>query len=77
MLQDTVRGAEMLRRRLERRHPKDDLALDAQHLPARRQHSRVRALAHERLHRGGRDVDHVLAVVEHQQDLLVAECPGN
>ena len=58
---------------LERAHGNDALAGHAEHLAARRQHDRVGTrLEQPPGHRGGR-VEHVLAIVEHQQRRLGRE----
>jgi hypothetical protein len=58
------------RQRWNRPH---DLGGDSKGLPARRQHLHVRAPAQDELDELTRGVEHVLAVVEHEQDLLRRE----
>ena len=71
--EDVVRVLDALRRHIERRDPVDVLAGDAQRLAAGRQTARAGAGAQQRLGHAGRRLDHVLAVVEDQQELLGAD----
>ena len=66
-----------LRRHLERRHAIDVLARRAQRLAAGREDARVRTGAQQRLGHARRRLDHVLAVVEHEQELLAAQRRGH
>ena len=60
----------------QRRHGPDDLAADAQPLTAGRQEPQARATTQQTLgHLGGR-ADHVLAVVEHHHQVVVADHLG-
>ncbi len=57
----------------QRRHRPDLLAADSQHLPAGRQHRDPGAVRDDRLGQPGGVVEHVLAVVQHQQQLPPAQ----
>ena len=59
-----------LRGHLKREHPVDVLPRRAQRLAAGRQHSRVRIGAQQRRGHAGRRLDHVLAIVQHDQETL-------
>ena len=64
------------RRRLGNRERADGpqlLAVDAEPLPAGRQHAHVLAAAEDRVGEVGGDVEHMLAVVEHDQAVASAE----
>ena len=54
----------------QRRHPVDRLAGDGQRLPAGRDHMRFRAPPQDRLGDLGAAADQVLAVIQHDQDVL-------
>src|SRR5580658_3911366 len=54
---------------IERVQPVNVLAFDAQHLSARRQYVCMGCLADKAFGQRCHDVDHVLATVEHQEDL--------
>ena len=61
------------RGRLERRHAQDALALRPQRLPAGRQQADTRGGPQQLLREEGRSVGEVLAIVEHDQDLALAQ----
>ena len=58
----------------ERRHRVDDLAVDPQQLPAGDEQAQVRTGPQQR-RQLDRRLDHLLQVVEHEQELLVADVP--
>jgi hypothetical protein len=65
--QHLVRIFGPLGRHIEAWHPIDVLPLGAQGLTAGCQHAHRRRAAHETLSRGGRGLDDVFAIVEHDQ----------
>ena len=60
-------------RRVERRHPPRHLAGDAHRLATRRQHAQARARVQQRLDHPGRRVEHLLAVVDDEQRVEIAQ----
>ena len=73
VLQQVLRVPAALRRHGERRHPVKALTLCSQRLAARRQHARRRVGAEQCLGHARRGADEMLAIVEHQQELLRGE----
>ena len=71
--QRVLRVLAALRRDGKRRHPVKPLALCSQRLAARRHHPRCRVGAKQCLGHARRGVDEMLAIVEHQQELLRGE----
>ena len=69
-------GRIVLRRRAQRGHGAEHLAVDAQALPAGGHHRHVRASRHHRLDQRRHRFEDVLAVVEQQDHLEVAEHRG-
>ena len=59
--------ASLVRRHLECLYAIDLLAVDAQRFPTGREHARCRVSADDCLRESRRRVDHMLAIVEHQQ----------
>ena len=57
----------------ERRNRPHDLGRDAERLAARRQHAHIGAPPQDELHQLAGRVEHVLAVVEHEQEVLRSE----
>ena len=67
----------MRRRYIQRRNAIDILTLDPQDLATRRQHGRVRAHADQGFRKSRRRVSEVLAIVEHKQEFLAPDGPGD
>jgi hypothetical protein len=72
-LEDVVHALVAFCWHIERRDPKDVLAGDSQRLPAGCQQRGAGARAQESLRHGGRRLDHMLTVVDDQQELLGAD----
>ena len=62
-------------RDIEWRNAIDIFPLDPQGFLARCDHGRARTQVYDRFHQLGRRVDEMLAIVEHQQELLFADGP--
>ena len=73
MAEDDIRCLLLKSGDVERRNAVDGLALDPHDLAACRQNRDARAQAHHGLDQGCHGVDQVLAIVEHEQEMSVAD----
>ena len=62
---------------IQRRNAIDILTLDPQEFPACREHGRIRAHAHQGFRESRRCLSEVLAIVEHEQQFLATDGPGD